>query len=298
MFLPVSTPRCKFAPRAGLTGEGVEMGFGSPYQTKWLPLLVLALMPVVLMGAADAPVWGTENYGGNRHILQVEGCRAFVIVPPQVTPDRPIPWVWYAPAIKGYPNSRLHWLFTRLIAGGVAVAGIDLGETYANPEARGRSWAFYQECRTRYSLAEKACLLAQSRGGLNHYVFAAQHPAAVRCIAGIYPVMDFRSYPGLPIAAAAHQISPEEFAARLPENNPIDLLRPLAQAGIPILHLHGDRDTLVPRDVNSRVAAERYQALGGDMTLVTVPGKGHQEVAEFFESTALLEFLLRQARTK
>jgi hypothetical protein len=38
-------------------------------------------------------------------------------------------------------------------------------------------------------------LLAQSRGGLNHYMFAAAHPEWVQCIAGIFPVADLRSFP-------------------------------------------------------------------------------------------------------
>jgi pimeloyl-ACP methyl ester carboxylesterase len=263
---------------------------------KWLTFLLLVAWSIVSTRGADAPVWSTENFGGDRRVFEVARCRAFVVLPPRAPEGRAIPWVWYAPTIQAYPNARLNWLFTRLIEAGIAVAGIDVGETYANPEARERFWTFYREAKTRFRLAEKVCLLAQSRGGLNHYLFATQHPEAVRCIAGIYPVMDLRSYPGLPKAAAAYHISEDELAARLSPNNPIDRLDPLARAGIPILHLHGDRDKLVPLAANSAAAGERYRVLGGEMTVVTVTGKGHEEVPEFFESPVLLEFLLRQAR--
>lgn len=263
---------------------------------KCLSLLLVVAWSIVSARGAEAAVWSTESFGGGRHVFEVAGCRAFVVLPPQASAGRPIPWVWYAPTIHAYPNARLNWLFTRLIGAGVAVAGIDVGETYASPEARERFWLFYRESSARFRLAEKVCLLAQSRGGLNHYLFAAQHPEAVRCIAGIYPVMDLRSYPGLPKAAAAYRISPDELATRLAENNPVDRLEPLARARIPLFHLHGDRDKLVPLAVNSAAAAERYRALGGEMTVVTVTGKGHEEAPEFFESSVLLEFLLRHTR--
>jgi pimeloyl-ACP methyl ester carboxylesterase len=245
---------------------------------------------------ADATVWTGENFGGVRHIVETSQGRAFVLLPSSPVPERPFPWVWYAPAIKGYPNAKLNWLFTRLIAAGVGVVGLDVGETYANPDARDRFWAFYQDTRARHRLASKVCLLAQSRGGLNHYNFAADHPDVVRCIAGIYPVMDLRSYPGLAKAAPAYHLSADEFATQLSRHNPVDRLEVLARNFIPILHLHGDRDTLVPLEPNSGVAAERYRAAGGPMTLITVRGRGHEEVAEYFQSDALLQFLLEQAR--
>lgn len=265
---------------------------------KRLLSLALLLVSFASLRAAEAPVWGGESYGGERHVFEVAGCRAFVVLPTQAKAGAKTPWVWYAPAIKSlpYPNARLGWLFNRLIAAGVAVAGVEVGETYGSPETRAQFWSFYQDARRQFPLAEKVCLLAQSRGGLNHYLFAAEHPAAVRCIAGIYTVMDLQSYPGLAKAAAAYHVSEDKLSSHLADHNPVDRLAPLARAGIPLFHLHGDRDKLVPLEANSGLAAERYRTLGGEMTLVTVPGKGHEEVKEFFESTVLLDFLLRQAK--
>ena len=39
--------------------------------------------------------------------------------------------------------------------------------------------------------------------------------------------------------------------------------------------------------------AERYKALGGEMELIVVPGKGHQNDPTFFESEPMLQFLLK-----
>src|SRR5690606_4716437 len=104
----------------------------------------------------------------------------------------------------------------------------------------------------RYGLDVKACLLAQSRGGLNHYNFAADHPEAVRCIAGIYPVGDLRSYPTLGRASPAYGMTAVELETELAKHNPVERLAPLARAGIPILHVHGDSDKLVPLEQNSQ----------------------------------------------
>jgi len=113
----------------------------------------------------------------------------------------------------------------------------------------------------------------------------------VKRIAGIYTVCDMRSWPGLKVAASAYKLSEEQLTAELPRHNPVDLLAPLAKAKVPILHIHGDKDKVVPLDKNSGELATRYKALGGKMELVVVPGKGHEEVDEFFTSERFAVFL-------
>ena len=89
----------------------------------------------------------------------------------------------------------------------------------------------------------------------------------------------------------------EELTTKIKEHNPIERLAPLAQAKVPILHIHGDDDKVVPLEKNSGELIKRYQALGGPAELLLVPGKGHAEIPEFFESEKFLEFILRQGKT-
>ncbi|HJN19254.1 MAG TPA: prolyl oligopeptidase family serine peptidase, partial [Armatimonadota bacterium] len=110
----------------------------------------------------------------------------------------------------------------------------------------------------------------------------------------IYTVCDIRSYPGIAAAAPAYAMTEKELTDSLAEHNPIDRLAPLAKAGVPIFHIHGDSDTVVPIEENSQVVHARYTALGGEMELVIVPGKGHAEIPEFFQNDAMLKFLLGQ----
>lgn len=126
------------------------------------------------------------------------------------------------------------------------------------------------------------------------YNFAADHPKLVRCIAGIFNVGDLRSYPGLGRAAPAYGLDEAGMARELSKNNPIERLRPIAKAGIPILLLHGDQDQTVPIEENSAVIFRRYKELGGPIKLIVIHGQGHDESPKFFQSQALADFLLGQ----
>jgi predicted esterase len=226
-------------------------------------------------------------------MFAVAGRKAFVMLPKGA--GTPLPWVWYAPTLSSPPDPSHEWMFRQWLSHGIAIAGVDVGESFGNPAGRAGFTAFYRKLTSQMGLARKACLLAQSRGGLMHYNWAAENPGCVACIAGIYPVCDLRSWPGLAQAAPAYGTTPEGLAAQVAQHNPIDRLAPLAAARVPILHLHGDRDTVVPLERNSRVVAERYRQLGGNVQLIVVPGRGHQVCPEFFHSQALVDFVIAQS---
>jgi pimeloyl-ACP methyl ester carboxylesterase len=88
----------------------------------------------------------------------------------------------------------------------------------------------------------------------------------------------------------------EELAKQLKDHNPIDRLAPLAKAGVPIHHIHGDVDKLVPLDQNSALLAERYKALGGTITVDVKNGQGHNYWRGFFESETMATFIIGNAK--
>jgi len=257
-------------------------------------LLLTALGADAAEGAAPAPEAWLHQFGAAHRVLEVEGHRAFLLRPPldRVAPGKP--WVWYAPTFwESTPGPETVWYFTRLLALGFHIAGVEVGESYGSPAGVAVYAALHDRLVAEYGLAPRVCLLPQSRGGLMLYNWAAEHPEQVACVAGIYPVCDLRSYPGLATAAPAYGMTPEELAQHLAEHNPVDRLAPLAAAGVPIWHIHGDSDTVVPLEANSAELARRYRALGGSVEAVVVPGKGHEAVAEFFEDPRLIEFVTR-----
>ena len=232
-----------------------------------------------------------EQYGARRTVIVIGAHKGFILEPAKPRADGLRPWVWYAPTIGSHPNKANEWVLRKLLDDGFHVAGINVGESFGSPAGRKAFSEFHAHVVRAYKLETKARLLAQSRGGLMLYNWAAENPEKVRCIAGIYPVCDLRSYPGLNRAAGAYGLKPAELEKQLAAHNPIDRLEPLAKAGIPILHIHGDADAVVPLDKNSQVVLDRYKALGGTMTLIVVPGKGHAEIPEFFQEPRLVQFL-------
>ena len=90
----------------------------------------------------------------------------------------------------------------------------------------------------------------------------------------------------------------EQLKPQLAKHNPIDRLAPLAKAKVPIFHIHGDMDRVVPLDKNSAIIKQRYDKLGGPMTLEVVKGQGHNMWAGWFQSQALVAFLIKHATRK
>ena len=94
--------------------------------------------------------------------------------------------------------------------------------------------------------------------------WAADHPDKVAGLAGIYPVFDLRSYPGLAKAAPAYGLTAKELEARLGEFNPIERVGVLAKVRVPVLLIHGDEDRVVPLKENSAEFVARYRAPGAE----------------------------------
>ncbi|MBP9899823.1 MAG: prolyl oligopeptidase family serine peptidase [Verrucomicrobia bacterium] len=228
----------------------------------------------------------------------VGGHRAFVILPAATDHGAlgPQRWVWYAPTLPGLPAPEENWMFQRFLAAGLAIAGIDVGESFGSPAGRAGFTALYEELVSKRGFAPKPALLARSRGGLMLYNWAVEHPAAVACVAGIYPVCNLASYPGLAKAGPAYGLSEAELSANLAAHNPLERMAPLARARVPILHLHGDQDEIVPLGQNSAALAERYRAQGGSMELIIFSGQGHNYWPGWFQSPVLVDFVIAHAQ--
>lgn len=99
---------------------------------------------------------------------------------------------------------------------------------------------FHKEVlRGKYNLHARAPMIAQSNGGLISYAWAFRNRKHVHRIFGILPATDLRSFPGLEKVVGPKRITPEglchpltleELKVCLGEFNPIDQLRPPAQA--------------------------------------------------------------------
>jgi len=258
-----------------------------------LPVLLLARLAGADATNAPPPARTLPMPG---EVFQLAGHVAFLIPAKSPPSSGPKPWVWYAPTLARYPGPEERWMFEQFLAAGIAIAGIDVGESYGSPAGRAQFTALYEELTRHRGYGPKPVLLGRSRGGLMTLAWAAENPERVGGFAGIYPVCNLASYPGLAKAAGAYGLSAATLESHLAEHNPIDRLAPLAAARVPLFAIHGDVDRVVPLDANSGLMRERYAALGGTMELVVPAGQGHNLWSGFFQSEELVAFVKTHAR--
>lgn len=244
----------------------------------------------------------SEQYGFPRLDFDVpDSPGGFVILPGKRPEGQQCPWVWHMPTFvtDPYPLPKpLHeWNCRRVLEAGLAIAGVDVAESWGSPAGREIYTAFHAIAARQFQLAGKACLYVQSRGGLMGLNWAVEHPELVQCIGGIYPLCNVTQARLVARIAEACGLTEEELLSQLDRHNPVDRLAPLAAAKAPILFLHGDSDDVVPNDVNSEALVSRYRQLGAPAEVIVIPGKGHEEVPEYFTHPALSEFYIAGGAT-
>jgi thiol-disulfide isomerase/thioredoxin len=150
----------------------------------------------------------------------------------------------------------------------------------------------------RRGYSTRPAVLGRSRGGLWASAWAIAHPDLTAGVGGIYPVYDWRTYPGLVKAAPAYGLSTEQLEARAADLCPIERIDAAARAGVPFCIIHGDDDKVVPLGPNSAELKKRYEAAGqGELvTLIVVPGQGHSFWEGFFRCQPLVDFLIARAK--
>lgn len=267
--------------------------------------VALALAPSITKNcdAADIPSVSfpgkqSDWNGFRRYDFEVDGKPVLVVAPVQPAVGRP--WVWHGEFFGHKPAPDI-----ALLKRGFHVVYMSVPNMLGAPSAVAHWNAFYKELTEKYGFAKKAALVGLSRGGLYCYNWAAANPEKVASIYGDAPVCDFKSWPG---GKGKGKGSPrdwklvlerygfaDEAAAIAYDKNPVDNLAPLAAAKVPLLHVYGDADDVVPWDENTGVVAERYRKLGGSITLIAKPGIGHHPHG-LDDPTPIVEFIAEHAK--
>jgi len=232
----------------------------------------------------------------NGQTFKVMGHNAFLMKPDKPAPGKP--WVFYAPTLPMYPDKAEEWMHRQFLKAGIAVAGIDVGEAYGSPLVLKYFDALYEEMTRKRGFSRRPVCLGRSRGGLWVSSWAISNPSRIAGIAGIYPVLDFTTYPGVGRAASAYGLTPTSLLAKAGELNPIARADVLARAKMPVFIIHGKDDKVVPLDKNSAELRRRYQAAGaGDLIRVMeIDGQGHNFWPGFFQCRELVDFVISKAR--
>jgi hypothetical protein len=222
---------------------------------------------------------------------------AFVMLPEAANRKKPQPWIWYFITRPDFPDHHEKWMHEQFVTAGIAVAGVDVGESFGSPQGRKVFDAFYKEMTAKRGFARKPFIFARSRGGLQASGWAIENAEKVAGIGGFYPVFDLRSYPGLEKAAPVYGMTVKELEAALPKVNPVARLHVLARAKVPAFFIQGDLDEVVPLEKNTAAFVAAYEANGAKdkVGFIVAKGQGHNYWPGFFRCTELIDFAIIRA---
>lgn len=200
-----------------------------------------------------------------------------VVVPKRVAKGRP--WVIRARFWGHEPQTDID-----LLEQGFHITYVDVADLYGAPEAIERFNAFYATM-IYAGLGDKVVLEGMSRGGLPIYNWAAHNAEKVACIYADAPVMDIKSWPmgeGKSAGSAgdvenmmkAYNFKSKDEALAW-SSNPIDHAKALAKAKVPIIHVVGDADEVVPVEENTTVFERALKENGHSMVVIHKSGIGH-----------------------
>ena len=218
------------------------------------------------------------NFHGYRGYEFMDGETMCRIVPPaNVALGKP--WIIRARFWGHEPQTDI-----ALLENGFHVVYCDVADLYGSDKAVSR-WNNFYKRMTDAGFNKKVVLEGMSRGGLIVYNWASQNPEKVACIYADAPVMDFKSWPmGKVTSEGSTQDTRQLFEAYGFKNeaealkwtnNPVDCAQAIAKAGIPVLHVVGDADEVVPVAENTAIFEQRMKELNAPIHVIHKPGVGH-----------------------
>jgi len=248
--------------------------------------------------STEFPGSKSSFHGFDQYNFDLEGRGCKVVVPKQVADGKP--WIWRAQFWGHEPQ-----LDIAMLKRGYHVVHAVCGDALGSPGAMEHWDALYEYLRFEHLLADRAVLEGMSRGGLYVFNWAARHPDKVACIYADNPVCDFKSWPG---GKGAGKGSPRDWRQCLKlygmteeealayRGNPIDNLKPLAEAEIPLIHVVGDSDVVVPVAENTAIVEKRYKALGGTIKVIHKKTGHHPHCLK--DPAPLVDFILKHSSGK
>ncbi len=218
----------------------------------------------------------TSDWNGFESIeFKFEGRDAVVVFPK--APCEGKKWLIKTEYFGAYPDFEIH-----MIERGYHLAYVANGSRFMLPGDVEIKARFADYLAERFGFNRKCFPVGMSCGGLHAVYFAAQYPEYVAAMYIDAPVMNLLS---CPLALGRERYFAEDELERetgitLSEllnyrNHPIDKKEYLLKAGIPILMVSGDSDTIVPYNENGKQLTDYYRANGGTIVEIIKPGAGH-----------------------
>lgn len=232
---------------------------------------------VDISGALPRDAKTFNFYGFRGYDFTFSGRNAKVVVPRQSVPGHP--WVWRARFWGHEPQTDI-----ALLERGFHIVYCDVAELFGNKEAL-LVWNKYYHMLTRVGLAKKAVMEGMSRGGVYVYRWVAAYPKRVAAVYADAPVLDLKSWPGGKKQSKGSPSDWEKFKKDFGftteeeaigfKGNPLDLAGKIARSKIPMLHVVGDADDVVPVAENTALFEQKIKEAGGSIKIIHKPGVGH-----------------------
>jgi pimeloyl-ACP methyl ester carboxylesterase len=260
-----------------------------------LILLICQLMALTSPLAAEKFPGKSSDWNGYQRFDFVFKQRKCIVVQPQKAANGK-PWIWRARFFGHQPQADLE-----LLKHGFHLAYCDVANLFGNAAAVGHWNDFYDYLTGEHQFSRKVALEGMSRGGLIIYNWAYHNAEKVSCIYGDAPVCDIKSWPGGKGVGKGHlgtwknclkAYGLTEAEALQFKGNPIDHLKPLAEKKIPLLHIVGAADTVVPVAENTTIVEQRFKRLGGKIQVISKPGIGHHPHS-LKDPAKIVEFVLK-----
>ncbi|MCE7062859.1 SGNH/GDSL hydrolase family protein [Dyadobacter sp. CY343] len=208
-----------------------------------------------------------------------ENREAWYVKPAKAIPGNP--WVWRA----HFPTWHTE-MDSILLSRGFHIAYVNTNDMFAHPQAMQVWDAFYDYLVKEKQFALKVALEGVSRGGLYVYGWGKRNPDKVSCIYAEAPVCDPKSWPGGKGKGPGSEKDwdlwlklfgkSEEEALKF-NDIPLNDLAGLAAFKVPIVHVIGLQDKLVPPAENSDLLVKTYQQLGGPVSVYPMT-RGEQKL--------------------
>lgn len=245
------------------------------------------------MGLQALHSWASGNWQGyDCRQGEIAGRACRIVLPKDgLREDRR--WAWRTEFFAAFANVDLE-----LLRRGHVLAYMNVQNLYGAPPAMRYFAAFYAFTR-ELQLHPRSAMIGLSRGGLFAYNWAIEQPDKVACIYADAPVCDIRSWPcrldrpdtypeDRKRCLEAYGITEED----LPEfPSPVTRAVVLARERIPVIHVIGEEDEVVPAMENTLPLLRNFILAGGNCRYISKPGCGHHphglqdpaEIADFID---------------
>ena len=184
-------------------------------------------------------------------------------------------WIWRARFWGHEPQ-----VDKALLEKGFHLVYVDVAGMWGNNEAVDLWNDFYLFVTEKYQLNSKAVIEGMSRGGLIVYNWTFQNTEKVACIYVDAPAMGFTSWPGpegdkelWDECIKTNGLTPKK--AKKYKDVPLEKAKIIADAEIPVLHVCGDADKVVPYKRNTGKFAKKLKRAGGEIEIIIKKGVGH-----------------------